>query len=106
MSNVLFYQYEAGQVQIDFEGVPSSAIENAVVTLKQGKVTQEYYLSDLNINEEGTITVYVTQTESGQFIGGKPVYIQANFLLTDGTRKVSKIIEAKVGENLHRKVMS
>lgn len=75
------------------------------VTIKQGQrklqKTGEDVVSVYD-SESGktTLTVTLTQEETGQFLSEKKAFVQVNWIFSDGTRDATNIKQVEVTENL------
>lgn len=76
------------------------------VTLEQGTV--ELTKDDAEVTPVGdnvVLKVTLTQTESGSFKMCAPVYVQVNWIDSDGVRNATKIAQLSAFENLLDKVI-
>lgn len=80
------------------------------VTIKQGQRKIQKTGSDVISvydSESGktTLTVTLTQEETGVFLAEKPATIQVNWIFSDGTRDATNIKKTDVSENLLSEVI-
>lgn len=108
-----FYKYETVEIPLKFtpEGVLNGYKHIMVSIVQNGIVQVDKSEEELNIDtEEDTITVLLSQEETGMFMGGdlqEPItaQIQVNIYYENAERDVSTIGEIDVYNNLYSKVM-
>ncbi len=80
------------------ETVDLTLVQNLYFTLTQGK-TELQKAGDSLVVEGQTVSVYLSQEESGKFTNGK-ASLQLNWVYANGARACSTIVAVDVGRNL------
>ena len=108
-----FYRYETVEIPLVFTPVGIlEGYKHIVVSIVQKGMTQiNKTEEDLNINVgTDTITLYLTQEETGKFMGGennnpRKAEIQVNIYYNNSERDVSTVGSIDVYNNLYSKVI-
>ena len=96
----------------DDESSPLDDYDEIIVSFAQGSRLVELTGNRLIVDDQaGTITLSLTQQETGKFSAGtpeKPQYakVQVNVYYLDHERDVSAQGSVEIRDNLHKKVMS
>lgn len=107
-----FYRYETVDIPLVF--TPAEVLEgyeHIIVSIHQAGVKIDKTEEDLTIDvANDTITLSLSQEETGQFIGGdnnnpKKAYIQVNIYYNNSERDVSTVGSIDVYDNLYDKVI-
>lgn len=89
-------------------GVPGALdnITDVVLTIKQGAVKLDLHANELELDPQGpTISVKLTQEQSGLFDGKRPAEVKANLYYEDGDRLPTDVAQLGVEDNFYEEVM-
>lgn len=93
-------QYTTPTITLTFtdDNLDLTDAANVYVTFKSPKATITKTGTDLTVQEK-SISVFLTQTETGEFGMGK-IEIQANWTTGDGGRAASSIVSCRIDRQL------
>ena len=100
------YQFTTPTIVITIpDDLPVSTITSLVVTIKQNNIKLEKnMLSTVLDPDENTITLTLTQEETGMFAPGESVKVQCH-ILVGNTAYATNIMKANIFENIHGQVI-
>lgn len=100
------YQYTTPTIVITIpDTLPVNTMTSLVVTLEQDKIKLEKQLADVQLDTvNNTITLVLSQEETGAFAYGRSVEVQCH-ILVGNVAFATNIMRANIYENIHGQVI-